>query len=322
MGKDIAVAAFDYTVVDSHTKSKLIALSGQVKRGKAGYTKSVLEIGAAIEEAHRLLCVKGKDGQFTKWVEGECLIERRTAYNYLWAHTRFGGNCATVSQFSPTAMYALASPTAPEAAFKEAVKRAEKGEKISKHYADELIAKHTVEADEPDEEEAPSPSPAPAAPTEPSADPEPEAESQAGGEDDPLAKLTAIREAREREDEAAVAPKMGRTEFDPAKIEAEANAGKVKDGLPDIAGLGAEYDAALNHLTQAKKIINAQAKHQRTGGYIVATATRITKDIDAAFSQVTMLRPTCLCHKCQGKACNYCHKTGFLTKQASLAVKG
>lgn len=138
---------FDYSAVEKEAKGKLIVLAGQVKRGKANYAKSVLELGCAVHEAHELLAGTGRDGKFKQWVEAECGLEQRTAYNYLYAFEAFN-KIETVSSFSAGAMYALSAPACPVKARKEAIKRAEKGERISKVIADDIIESFTVEPEE------------------------------------------------------------------------------------------------------------------------------------------------------------------------------
>src|SRR5688500_3443451 len=105
--------AFDYEGIDVDTKGKLFALAGQIQRGKASYAKAVIDIGKAIHQANELLAVAGRDGKFSSWVEDECGIERRTAYNYLHAFDAFS-KCTTIGQFSAGALYALSAPTVPD----------------------------------------------------------------------------------------------------------------------------------------------------------------------------------------------------------------
>lgn len=140
------MTVFSYDGFDKDTRGKLVALAGQIKRGKAEYVRAVLLIGGAIHEAHELLAGVGREGKFQDWLERECGIERRTAYNYLHAFDAFG-KCETVSHFSAGAMYALSAPTAPPKARDEAIKRSENGEKITKSVADEIIESLTVEAE-------------------------------------------------------------------------------------------------------------------------------------------------------------------------------
>lgn len=128
-----------YDGLEIEQMQTLVALAGQIKRGKADYVGSVLKIGAALHEAHELLAGDGRDGKFSGWLEQECGIERRTAYNYLNAFNAFG-KCETVSHFHPSAMYALAAPNAPIEARQEAIQRSQRGETITKAVAAEIIA--------------------------------------------------------------------------------------------------------------------------------------------------------------------------------------
>lgn len=153
--KELATVSFDYSKVDKETKGKLTTIAGQVRRGKGNYVKSVMELGEAIHAAHELLAGEGREGQFSQWVEAECNIDKRTAYNYMHAFERFG-KCEIISHLSPTAMYALAAPEAPKQAAKEAEKLANKGEHITVARAKELVERFR-------EIEKPKPRPAPKA---------------------------------------------------------------------------------------------------------------------------------------------------------------
>jgi hypothetical protein len=144
--KELSVQKFDYDELERDTKGRLLSIQRDIAREKAKHEESGMEIGKAIAAAHALLVGDGgKDGKFSLWVESECGYCRRTAYNYMNAWQRFGslGNCATVAQFEPTALYALASPSVPDAAVREAVKLADRGLRITKKAADDIKRKHT-----------------------------------------------------------------------------------------------------------------------------------------------------------------------------------
>ena len=135
----VSVLAFDYAELLPDQKGKLISLAGQIRKGRQHYIAAVFEVGEAIATAHSILSDHHK-GTFAKWVEGECGIEERTAYNYMHAWQTFGAEGEKIT-IPATAMYLLSAPEAPEKAAKEAIKLADKGERITVARAKELLEK-------------------------------------------------------------------------------------------------------------------------------------------------------------------------------------
>ena len=144
--KEIATVGFDYESVEKDVKQKLLALAGQFNRAVAAHHKTWLNLGEPISEAHELLAGNGREGKFTKWVESELSVTKRTAYRYKYAWDRFGNKCDSLSHFSTEAIYALSGPTVPEDAVKDAIKLAGKGKRVNLELAEELIEKHTVDS--------------------------------------------------------------------------------------------------------------------------------------------------------------------------------
>lgn len=161
MSKAIAVAVFDYAQVDKDTKGKLIALAGQVKRERAKHASSGMALGEAISEAHQLLAGDGRDGSFANWVEAECGFSRTSAYRYMWTWQRFG-KCSSLEHFTSEALEKLATPTTPEPAVKEAMKLADKGQRINKDKATEILNRFREVANGKPKPSAPDDSPLPA----------------------------------------------------------------------------------------------------------------------------------------------------------------
>lgn len=168
--KELATATFDYSKVEPETKGKLIALAGQIKRGREHYNKSIFELGESIAIAHSLFANRG-NGSFEVWVESEAQLELSAARNYMRAWERFKDSAIIAGTFRPTAMYMLAAPEAPKAAAKEAVKLANKGEQITVKKAKELLERFK-------EIQAPKPPTAPTAAPSPAAQPAPAAPQQ------------------------------------------------------------------------------------------------------------------------------------------------
>ncbi len=143
MPQEIAVSHFDYDGLDKDVKGRLLCVLRDINREKERHEESGMEIGKCIATAHALLVGDGgKDGRFSLWVESECGFCRATAYNYMNAWQRFG-SCLTVRQFEPSAIYALAAPSVPDAAVKEAVKMADRGLRITKKTASDLKKRYT-----------------------------------------------------------------------------------------------------------------------------------------------------------------------------------
>lgn len=301
MSKELATATFDYSGVDKDTKGKLVALAGQIKRGKANYAKTVLEVGCAIHEAHELLAGDGRDGKFSAWCEEECGIERRTAYNYLWSFERFG-KCETVSHFSAGAMYALAAPTAPDKAVKAALKLADKGVRVTKSVADELIEENTVETDDPKPSRSSKPLSQSDMPPTPAED-EP-AQSESISTDNAGNGTTTYNDT-----------------FDPAELTSESKdafGNNVPDELDLAFQLRAGFKEQRDKLSSIKSWITQNINH--AGASILQGARqRIVTDIDQADSELKYATPYCVCVYCHNKApkvanCNACKGLGWITE--------
>ena len=153
MIKKIIKTGYDYSLVDTDTKGKLINFASNVKRAKGGFVKAVIDIGGELSSAQEVLAGVGRDGQFRPWVELECSFTRQTAYNYISAYRTFG-KCKTVLHFDDTALYLLASDSTPEEATKEAVKLTERGTHVTAKLAKEIVERHKPKPEEPPATEA------------------------------------------------------------------------------------------------------------------------------------------------------------------------
>lgn len=165
MSKAIAVATFDYASVDADTKGKLVYFAGRIKKVGESHVRTILEIGEHLSGARDLLSRKGGgDGTWRAWLEAEIGISHQTAANYINAFNRFPSECQIICHSSPTAVYLLSAPEAPEGAAKEAEKQASKGQKITVARAKEILAKFKEVA--PKKPPKPAPAAAPEAPAE------------------------------------------------------------------------------------------------------------------------------------------------------------
>jgi len=134
MAKDLSTKTFDYSLVTKEEKGKLINLAGQIKRSNDAHAAAILQTGELLATAQEIMAAD-RVGTFCDWVEKECKLTKQTAYNYLNAWKKFG-NCPTVGQFEPSAMYALA---ASEEAKQVAMKMADKGQTITQKIAQGLV---------------------------------------------------------------------------------------------------------------------------------------------------------------------------------------
>lgn len=132
--------SFDYSIVDKDAKSDLIYFASEILKARDAAAKSIIEMGQWLSSAQERLAKPGS-GVFINWVETECGFSERTAYNLIYSYRAFG-DFANFAKMEDSAAYALASPSAPEKARKEAMKLANKGESITHAKAKEIIAKH------------------------------------------------------------------------------------------------------------------------------------------------------------------------------------
>ena len=99
--------------------------------------QNVVEIG------QRMNAIKAAIGPkaFAEWLKAEFEWTESVATNHMLCARRFSG-LECLHQFQPYALYQLCRQATPEAAIKEAVKRAESGELITGRKANDLIAQH------------------------------------------------------------------------------------------------------------------------------------------------------------------------------------
>ena len=87
-----------------------------------------------IEIGRELTAVKEKlpHGQFLPWIAAEFEMSRQTADNFTSVYERFGnGKLPNFSNFKPSILYALSTPSTPEAVIEKAVAKAESGENVT-----------------------------------------------------------------------------------------------------------------------------------------------------------------------------------------------
>lgn len=100
-------------------------------------TRNVIQIGLRLEFVRNRI---GRAG-FQKWLRSEFLWSQPVASNYMAAARQFS-ELDCIGQFQPSALFVLARRKVPLAARDEAVRRARKGERITKTRAMAIVLEH------------------------------------------------------------------------------------------------------------------------------------------------------------------------------------
>lgn len=259
--------SFDYNQIeDKDVRGKLVYFSGQLRKEREAASANVIAQGKLLHEANELLA-DHRDGLFQRWLDDEFDMSKSTAYRMMSAYRIFDG-CPTVGQLEVSAMYALASDQCPENATKEALKLANRGERISQKRAKQLIAKYTVEAE--DVEEIPQP------------EPEPEPEPVISGE-----ALEALRRAKIEPTEAELKALAEYDETSQVWLAQSAAKGvqklsqAVETGhVPELwEELAVVHRDAVKKLNEINRVFSKMAEDEERGGHIQHVITRIVADI-------------------------------------------
>lgn len=138
---------FDYAALDPAT--------GALARQRAQEIQALLRRSAAdiIAIGGKLAEVKAQvaHGQFLDWLDAEFGWHRCTANRFMQAAEVFSSvEMSQFATFAPSALYLLASPSAPPAARSDALERAAAGESITYSLARALVALHQDGGDEDD----------------------------------------------------------------------------------------------------------------------------------------------------------------------------
>jgi hypothetical protein len=110
---------------------------------------AVLEIAAHLAEVHRQHLHRRNEGGFQGWIESRLSMSRRTAYNLLEVHKRFGGESLQNLQTLPrSVLYLLAPESTPETVRAEVIQRVEAGEHFTHVEVKALVDKAVAAARE------------------------------------------------------------------------------------------------------------------------------------------------------------------------------
>lgn len=130
---------FDYARLPAEHAGEVRAAAERIKVRLKRTAEDIIEIGRDLIAMKERLA----HGQFLPWIEAEFGMTDRTARNFMAVAERFGSKSETVSDFSPKALYLLAS--APADVVQEVETRAAAGEIVSAAEIARLTALHKAE---------------------------------------------------------------------------------------------------------------------------------------------------------------------------------
>ena len=128
---------FDYGQLDGESRIVVQQRTSELKSLIRRSAQDIIEIGLRLTEVKARL----GHGRFGAWLAAEFHWSPDTALNFMRVAERFGQN-PNISEFAPSALYLLAAPAASAAACREALARAEAGERISVPVAQAIIREH------------------------------------------------------------------------------------------------------------------------------------------------------------------------------------
>lgn len=134
----VACAKFDYAVLDpAHARSARVA-SEKIRGVMRRTVENLLEIGNELIAIKRIL----PHGRFGEWLAAEFGWRERMARHFMNVAERFKSAKFAEIDMDPSAAYLLAAPSTPEQVRKEALTRAENGERVTHAVATKLVAAH------------------------------------------------------------------------------------------------------------------------------------------------------------------------------------
>jgi len=134
-------SGYDYTGLSLPVQTNVALWTEEIHLLSRQTAENLILIGQHLGSVKQAL----PHGEFGKWLDAEFGWSDRTARKFMEVAEAFG-KTEIISEFAPTALYTLASPSAPEPARLEALDRARKGEKITAAAAKEILARHKGEA--------------------------------------------------------------------------------------------------------------------------------------------------------------------------------
>jgi len=132
VSKAITNQVFDYTLVSTDDKAKLIYFEGQLFKSRKRVADELIKHGEILHGVQQLLA---RCGEFGTWLEAQGLSSK-SAYNAINSFVGFGG-FVNLQDIEVSAMYVLAKN---DGARKKAMRLADKGVKVTHAMAKQLIA--------------------------------------------------------------------------------------------------------------------------------------------------------------------------------------
>ncbi|MCW5697332.1 MAG: DUF3102 domain-containing protein [Bauldia sp.] len=121
-----AMLPFDYSGVAEVEPIREAAVRIRLRMSRTA--QDIIEIGRDLIEVKSRL----GHGRFLGWIEAEFGMSDRAARNFMDVADRFGSvKSETISDLTPTVLYALAAPSTPDEVREEVVQRAAAGESIT-----------------------------------------------------------------------------------------------------------------------------------------------------------------------------------------------
>jgi len=132
----VTSVAFDYSVIDADLASNLRRQATRIRTRIGKATRDLIDIGRDLLAAKRHLV---EHGDFTKWVEAEVGIARRTAQAYMAIAKLADDKGAAIALLPPTTVHRLASKSAPPEVVSEVVAKAQSGDVLPDRMVLEMI---------------------------------------------------------------------------------------------------------------------------------------------------------------------------------------
>lgn len=121
---DLVVNGFDYSVIDEICRDDVRDAAVRIKVRMARTASDIIDIGRDLIAVKEAL----PHGQFLPWIDAEFGMTDRTALNFTRVAERFSAKSETISDLTPTVLYALAAPSTSDEIVEEVTERAANGE--------------------------------------------------------------------------------------------------------------------------------------------------------------------------------------------------
>lgn len=117
-------SCFDYSALPADARDEVREAAVRIKVRMARTAEDIIEIGRDLIGVKKAL----GHGHFLKWVEAEFGMSESSALRFQRVAERFGSKSVTVTDFQPSALYALSAPSTPDELVEEVTERAAEGE--------------------------------------------------------------------------------------------------------------------------------------------------------------------------------------------------